>query len=269
MVVDLTKSFELPTESDWDKLNATCFTGLRIDNSVFDSFKDGIMVYSRVMEWLMGYNNKVASIEIAYVLCKHYYDLGIPDERWYGAPESDSDAAVKYDPDFKEEHYMRRFWFNYFAESLYISIMSLWDMIMELINIMANYNYKSQFGLRKRVMDRLKDDYPDLHSLLDDFYSSDLFLKANKYRIGFVHGLAPSTVQKTVVYEENVPMEILDDEETLRQGVKVVKEITTGRKISHRIGEYTPVREVITTFEEFVALSATTVNRIIGFITGD
>ena len=83
MIVDIKKSFEMPSQEEWDNLLATeHFESMRLDEALLKDYEKYIMLYPRLMEAFTGHNNKVGALEITYVLCKHYFDKGIPDDRW-------------------------------------------------------------------------------------------------------------------------------------------------------------------------------------------
>lgn len=97
------------------------------------------------------HNNKVGNLHITYALCMHYYDRGIPDDPWYISPGKEG-QSIQYFPEFKEEHYMRLFWFGYYADVFYLRLATIWDSLIEIINHYYGLDYVSDLRLRSNVM---------------------------------------------------------------------------------------------------------------------
>ena len=115
MIIDVGSSFELLSSEEWEQyLSVTLFDKMLIEMEKFLSYQDRIFLYPRLEEAIKGHNNKVGDLKITYALCRHYFDKGIPDEPWYISPGKEG-QSVQYVPNFEEEHWMRRYWFNHFA----------------------------------------------------------------------------------------------------------------------------------------------------------
>ena len=264
--VDIQESFELLSEKDWDNMDADCLSNLTIDASVFDSLMDHLLLYPRLKEWVFGYNNKIGSLKITYALCKHYYDLGIPDEPWYVSPSLDGKSSIQYDPYFKPEHYMRRFWFNHFASNLYVSIFGIRDSIIELLNMFYGIDAPANLRLKKAVMDWLKDNKRDVYDFLDGFFIDGIYKKASDFRNKFVHGFAPSEVSELHKYKKDITATINDSDASKAAGRAVFKQVDHANILSYTVGEYNPVREVIEAFEQFASLTSEKKDQLITLI---
>lgn len=262
MIVDISSSFELPSEDDWNYLDSN-INDIRIDISKFDSYKDYNFLYPRLNECVFGFNNKVGSLCITYVLCRHYYDLGIPDEPWYVSPSLDGKKSIQYTPYFKPEHYMRRFWFNHFAESLYVTVFSIWDSIIELLNIFYDINAKADLRQRREVLKWLKENQNEIFMIFDDLKNNSTYKRSSEYRTRFVHGIAPSEISDQYIYKKDTETQILDSKASLVAGKAVFKTVKHANVMSVGAGDYTPVKEVIETFEEFAKLTATVKDQLI------
>ena len=80
MKIDIKKSFEMPSQEEWDNLLVTeHFESMRLDEALLKDYEKYIMLYPRLMEALTGHNNKVGGSRNYLRFCKHYFDKGIPD----------------------------------------------------------------------------------------------------------------------------------------------------------------------------------------------
>ena len=57
MIVDIKKSFEMPSQEEWDNLLATeRFESMRLDEALLKDYEKCIMLYPRLMEAFTGHN---------------------------------------------------------------------------------------------------------------------------------------------------------------------------------------------------------------------
>ena len=256
MIVDIKKSFEMPSQEEWDNLLATeHFESMRLDEALLKDYEKYIMLYPRLMEAFTGHNNKVGALEITYVLCKHYFDKGIPDDRWYISPGTKG-QSVEYDPDFEEEHYMRRFWFNHYAENIYLKYFSLWDNIIDIVNIYFDLDIKNDMRMRSSVMKWLKSNQKDLYDFLYNTAKDEIYKKANEYRTCFVHGIAPSELSDLYPYKKNTTAKV----PYVKDGKLAYKEVSGATVLTMSVGNYTPVKYVMNNIEEFAEFSGKQIN---------
>lgn len=269
MSIKVEGSFEIPTEADWNHLENNNIKAIRIDIERFSAYKNAFLLYPRISECVFGFNNRVGSMSITYVLCRHYYDLGIPDEPWYISPSLDGKKSVQYMPNFQPEHYMRQFWFNHFAANLYITAFGVWDSIIELINIFFDINAKADLRQRSEVIKWLKANQPQIAALLNNIKDDPIYIKANDYRTQFVHGISPSDISNQHPYKKDVETQIVDYEASLAAGKAVYKTVQHATVMSVGVGQYTPVKEVLETFDEFTKFTASEKDKIISLMTHD
>lgn len=263
MSIRVENSFEIPNKADWKYLESRNINAIRIDIEQFSVYKNALLLYPRISECIFGINNKVGSLCITYVLCRHYYDIGIPDEPWYVSPSLDGKKSIQYMPNFQPEHYMRRFWFNHFAANLYVTAFSIWDSIVELLNIFYDINAKSDLRQREEVIKCLKAKNPQIADLLTKLKDDPIYKQANDYRNKFVHGLSPSDISEQIDYKKDVETQIIDSEASIATGKAVYEEIQHATVMSLGVGHYTPVREVIETFDQFALLTASKKDQVI------
>lgn len=186
MKVDFENSFELLSQEEWNQyLSEEKIDSIMVDKGVFAKFSDKIMMYPILMEEIDELNNKVGSIKVSYALCRHYYDKGIPDKPYYISPGKDG-QSVQYFPNFKNEHWMRLYWFNHFADAAYMKLFSVWDTLDEAVKIHRATIEKSGGG-NIGDLDLGKLDSVLTHIQNDDYYPTfidklvHLFFCSGKY----------------------------------------------------------------------------------------
>lgn len=186
MKVDFENSFELLSQEEWNQyLSEEKIDSIMVDKGVFAKFSDKIMMYPILMEEIDELNNKVGSIKVSYALCRHYYDKGIPDKPYYISPGKDG-QSVQYFPNFKNEHWMRLYWFNHFADAAYMKLFSVWDTLDEAVKIHRATIGKSGGG-DIGDLDLGKLDSVLTHIQNDDYYPTfidklvHLFFCSGKY----------------------------------------------------------------------------------------
>ncbi len=186
MKVDFENSFELLSQEEWNQyLSEEKIDYIMVDKGVFAKFSDKIMMYPILMEEIDELNNKVGSIKVSYALCRHYYDKGIPDKPYYISPGKDG-QSVQYFPNFKNEHWMRLYWFNHFADAAYMKLFSVWDSVTEILDTFYGMNIDKNMRFKFRVMDELKQKDNSIWSFLkNDVLNSALYQEAEKYRNSF------------------------------------------------------------------------------------
>lgn len=125
------------------------------------------MTHPRLAELIQEHNNKVGSLAITYALCRHYFNKGIPDDPWYISPGKEG-QSIQYFPNFKEEHWMRRYWFNYFSDTFYLKISSVWDSMIEILNHFYSLDFSNDLRLRDNVIKWLKQNVNSIASVFAD-----------------------------------------------------------------------------------------------------
>lgn len=190
-------------------LGAALFNNMYIDESVFGVSREGLpdLVHPRLAEMIFEHNNKVGSLPITYALCSHYFDKGIPDDPWYISPGKDG-HSIQYMPLFEDVHWMRRYWFNYFSDTYYLKISSVWDSLIEVMNHYYGLDYKSDFDLKFKVGKWLNDNVPDVYAVIKSVLNDQRHTDAQKYRNLAAHGTSPGTVTNTVSAEKDVWVDV-------------------------------------------------------------
>lgn len=264
MKVRVEDSFETLSQEEWDKY---------LDADIFDNmfFEAGTLGEScdipqniarlRLNELIQEHNNKVGSLKITYALCRHYYDKGIPDDPWYISPGREG-QSVQYFPNFNEEHWMRKYWFNYFTDTFYLKISAVWDSLFEIINEYYCYGLTQDLRFRSNVFKKLKDDNPNLFSLLKTVPDDQLYKDAQKYRTAAAHGTSAGEVSNTVRTKRDVMTEVPE----VVDGKVVKKTIKTALVVSNGVGEYTNAQTIMTNIEHYARFAGNKMQEAIKLI---
>lgn len=262
-------SFELLTQTEWDKyLGVSLFDEMRIDMSRLggqESFPR--FPHPKLTEMIKEHNNKVGSLIITYALCRHYFDKGIPDDPWYISPGNEG-QSIQYMPLFKNEHWMRRYWFNFFSDTFYLKISSVWDSIIEILNHFYGLDYPSDLRLRSQVLKWLKQNSRDIVSVFNEIMSDQRYIDAQAYRILAAHGTSPSTVTDTIQSHRDEWVEIvdIDSDGTLRldeNNRPIMKRVKAKTVVSFAVGEYTNVATIMKNMEDYSSFSGQKIQELV------
>lgn len=260
MKVDFENSFELLSKEEWNQyLSEEKIDSIMLDKGVFAKFSDKIMMYPILMEEIDELNNKVGSIKVSYALCRHYYDKGIPDKPYYISPGKDG-QSVQYFPNFKNEHWMRLYWFNHFADAAYMKLFSVWDSVTEILDTFYGMNIDKNMRFKFRVMDELKQKDNTIWSFLkNDVLNSALYQEAEKYRNSFAHYTGPSTVSNNYIIQKDKEVEFpkMQDDGT----IKMIKKKAT--VLSYRVGDYTFVDDIISNILDFSEFTGKKISKLL------
>lgn len=249
MEVKIEGSFESLSQDEWDKyLSVDFFEDMFIKEGSLGESEDIFQNIStpRLHKLIQEHNNKVGSLRITYALCRHYFDRGIPDDPWYISPGKNGES-VQYFPEFKEAHWMRKYWFNYFADTFYLKISAVWDSVIEIINEKYQYGFQQDLRFRSNVFKKLKDDNKDLLNLFNAIQSDDLYIEAQKYRTAAAHGTSAGDISNTVTTQRDVITEIPE----LVDGKLTKKMIKAKMVVAVGVGDYTKTETIMTNIEQY------------------
>lgn len=156
MKIEFEESFELLTDEEWNQyLGEEKIDSISIEKSAFDKFRNAIMMYPILIEEIDALNNKVGSIKVSYALCRHYFDKEIPDNPYFISPGREG-QSIQYFPEFESEHWMRLYWFSYFADAVYMKLFSVWDSVTEIIDTFYGMDIKKNMRFKFEVMKKLE-----------------------------------------------------------------------------------------------------------------
>lgn len=266
MVVRVENSFEALSQEEWDKyLTMDLFNDMYIKETPLSSLGDLIKNFDtiKLQEFIRAYNNKVGMLKITYALCRHYFDKGIPDEQWYISPGKNGKSTENF-PEFTEEHWMRKYWFNYFADVFYLKMSALWDSVYEIIDEFYQYGIKRCIDFKTKVLKKIKIDNPNLHMLLKEICKNELYKDGQKYRAAAAHGTSIGEITDTVKESQNVlveiPKDVNDDGKVIMEKVKAHKTITLG------VGNYVTTSTIMKHIEKYSKYSGEKIQEIINIL---
>jgi len=269
--VKIEGSFEILTDEEWNRyLGTTLFDKIKIDLNKFDSYKERIFLYPLLEQSIKAQNNKVGSMIITYALCRHYYNKGIPDDPWYKSP-GDNGESIQYMPEFKEEHWMRRYWFNHFAESMYLKFFSVWDCITELLDIFYGLHIEHNTGFKFNLLKWLKKNKPDVAEFLEDnVFKAPLYIQASDYRNNFTHGIAPSEISNGFILKKDELVDIIkrdaDGKPILDDQHRPITEKKKATVLSCKAGDYTIVKTIMDNIDNFAVFTGEKITGLINLI---
>ncbi len=246
-------SFETLTQDEWDKfLDVDFFENMYIKENALGASENILQNFfaPRLNELIKEHNNKVGSLRMTYAICRHYYDKGIPDDPWYISPGKNGES-MQYFPEFKEEHWMRKYWFNFFVDAFYLKISSVWDSIIEIINEKYEYGFQQDLRFRANVLKKLKDDNKDLVDLFASIQSDSLYVEAQEYRTAAAHGSSAGDVSYTVTTRQNVTIEVPE----VVNGKLTKKTINAKKVVGLGVGDYTKAKTIMTNIEQYSKFS--------------
>lgn len=262
-------TFGVPTQDEWDKyLDAPLFKDLLIDEGQFTVAQDIVseMVFDQsIRNYIRQHNNKVGTLRVSYVLCRHYFDQNIPDDPWFASPGKDG-QSIQYMPKFQPEDWLKRYWFSYFSEAMYYKIFSIWDSVIGFINEYYQMEHEEDLRFRGKVMKTLKARRKDIAEFLSEILEDPIYKEANKYRTRIVHGTTPNDVSSGVSIKRNIDTEIID---RVSNGAFEKKKVKASFQLSYGVGKYTKTKEIMDNLEAFCEFSGRKIRYIMGMISKD
>lgn len=261
MELRIDNSFEVPTQDEWDKyLGTDIFDDLRLSEGTLGETSNILqsIAHPRLHEIIQEHNNKVGSLNVTYAFCRHYYDEGIPDDPWFISPGRKG-QSIEYFPRFNEEHWMRKYWFNYFSDTYYLKISAVWDSVIEIINEYYGYAFVQDLRFRNNVFKKLKTDNPALLDVFNKIQSNQLYMDAQKYRTAAAHGTSAGEVTNTVSTKHDVMTQVPE----VKDGKLSYKTVKAKKIVAVGVGEYTDTGTIMTNMEEYVKISGTKLKEIV------
>lgn len=264
MVVRFEDSFETLSQKEWNKYFSTkIFDDMIIEENSSSVSHDPLEKINKLKqcEVIKDHNNKVGMLKITYALCRHYFDKGIPDEPYYISPGK-AGQSVEYFPKFNEEHWMRKYWFNYFADVFYLKISALWDSVYEIIDEFYQYGIKRCIDFKTKVLEKIKIDNPNLHKLLKEICDNKLYKDGQKYRIAAAHGTSIGEVKDPIKVQHNVETEIPDTID----GKIAMKKVNAQTVIKIGVGDYVNVSTIMKHIEDYSIFVGGKIQEIIALL---
>ncbi|MEK5063684.1 Cthe_2314 family HEPN domain-containing protein [Cytobacillus sp. FSL R5-0596] len=186
--------------------------------------------------WINEHNNKAFDLINNYILLKHYFDKGIPDEEWV----IEDNGKYKFFPHMEEKHDAYKYWFDFYMDSFYKRFATLIDTVCHLINIKYGFGIQPASGFRQNVMKKMRTEDETLFKTLKVCLKSRTYKQAERLRNDLTHNYRPNFVDAGI--------------KERREGDKLI--------ISGSLGHYTPTTELITNIEATIDLLADIIDAI-------
>ena len=262
-------TFEIPAQEEWDRyLSSPLFEEMLIDKDQFPVALDFIskMTFGQsIRNYIRQHNNKVGTLAVSYVLCRHYFDQHIPDDPWYISPGKDG-QSIQYMPEFQPKDWLKRYWFSYFAEVMYFKIFSIRDSLVGFINEYYQMECTQDSHLVGSVSKKLKSRRKDIVDFLSDFLEDPIYKEAQKYRTEIVHGATPMDVSSGVSLKRNVDTQIT---EIAEDGAVIEKQVKAAFQLSWGIGDYTGTKTIMDNLESVSTLMGRNIKCICEMVAED
>jgi Cthe_2314-like HEPN len=81
-----------------------------------------------IQEWWIHLSNRMIHARQVYHLMLYYFELGIPDDRPFISPGREGES-VEYFPDFTDDDFSKKAWFDFYSDVFGYKLFSAWDSI--------------------------------------------------------------------------------------------------------------------------------------------
>lgn len=197
---------EFPSSAQWRAIfEASAFPGLlnlvrqpsssSVNSTLpeIESFATGVTL-SRLDTELY---NRVVDVAKSYVFVKYYHSLGIPDDRWFISPGRKGES-VEYFPDFDENHFIIKGWFDYYADTFYQKLFATWSIVGHTLNQAFSLGLKAKGIEFEPAVKQLGPNESELKVVLASVLEDSAFVKARELRNDITHNESPSSVGMTI-----------------------------------------------------------------------
>jgi len=236
--------FTLPDEKQWDKIleanTALRRLSLRI-RSRPKSLSDlsGFCSSWEYPSWLRLLNNRLSDVRTTYVVARHHFDKGIPDDEWFRSPGRNG-LSVEYWPNFKTKHHYIKHFFDYYVDVFYYKVFSALDTLPQLLNAYFQMDVKPGRGAVTKIMKELSHRNETLFQFLDGLQENSTYQTARNIRNDLAHNFPDVDV-----------------------GPGVTKYATPGgRGVAFGIGRYTTSKELMSNMDGLLSLVAIILKRV-------
>lgn len=195
-----------------------------LDKVEFDGL--GRILYN---DYELNLNNKLGGLRLNYSFLRLYYDKGIPDEKVF--QQDEEKGGIRYFPNFRTEHYARKFWFGYYLDVFYFKLFSVYDAVYHLLNVYYNMEFKPSPSFNRKVLSKLEHTNVELYMLFDEITKSEAYEQARRLRNDLTHNFPPNyTGPRITIEEEEIDGNVYISE---KLGIGVENYITTSKFIKN------------------------------------
>lgn len=145
---------------------------------------------------LRHFNNRILKTKRSYLYLRYYYDKGIPDRRWH-------DGRGNYFPDFTNEDHLTKLHFDSFSEAFYHDYFTVWEYLLQVINVFYNFKLPSDGKLSLEINQQLEDKNKQLLEVLTKTRGKTGYKNAKKLRNDIAHNFPHGAVTGTTVQTES------------------------------------------------------------------
>lgn len=131
---------QFPKEEDWSRIyDASPFEGIfslvdKFVTKVYDTQESSdFMTVAGVIGYTNDLYQRLSYIGRSYILMMFYYEKGIPDDRSHET--SQQNGTTYWFPDFKQDDWHVKGWFNYFSDGFYYQLFSAFDTIGHILKL--------------------------------------------------------------------------------------------------------------------------------------
>lgn len=201
---------EFPSSDEWrDIFAASPFPSLlalarESGSRPADSTNGGIEAFSvdvALSRLYLELHNRLVDVAKSYVFMKYYHSLGIPDEHWYVSPGR-SGQSVEYFPDFLDDHFTIKSWFDYYADTFYQKLFATWAVVGHVLNQAFGLELKPRQIDFEPAVRALEQNASDVRAALVGVIEHPAFSRARVLRNDITHNESQSSVGMTVVKSE-------------------------------------------------------------------
>lgn len=188
MAIDITKLETIPQEIEWEEFYQ--FFEEQFPNINFEDiiYKFNILKVNtkREMEfnhWKNEFNWKILNISVNYMHVLHYYNKGIPDDKY---------------ENLKGDNLGIHYWFAYHVEGLLSRIIGAFDALYHILNANYQLGVRSGLGFNKEVVKKVKSHNNELHKFMEKLNKDTRYKEVVKLRNDFIHNNAPTNLSSGI-----------------------------------------------------------------------
>jgi hypothetical protein len=207
---------DFPSERDWERIyqHSPCSQFLAQLMLLLESLESGQdkgffpSIGLDELVWQLHYRE--VDISKSFVLASYFFEKGIPDDEWLQSAE-DSEKGFPFFPNFKEEHFIIKNWFDYYSDNFYYKLFSAWDTIAHILNSYFDLGLEVKRLHFPNAVLALKQINLELFEKLDNILNSPPYKKAKSLRNDVTHNYLPNSrgvVVTTKLSENKVMIDI-------------------------------------------------------------
>ena len=161
-----------------------------------------------IEEWWIHLSNRMIHARNAYHLMRYFLELGIPDDRPWISPGRNG-VSVEYFPDFTDDDYSTKAWFDFYCDAFSQKRFSAWDSIGQLLA--EAHGITVMRPTFHSVANAMKDRGVEIGEMLLALLNRDGFKRFRDLRHDTTHNFLPGTFGGTVIRDQNPEPIVMSD----------------------------------------------------------